>query len=477
MQRQHWYWSAKTPNLARPIEEKVPRFHNPRHYHFISVKSSFLQSPIFSVYCRYMENFLYYLKLLVPRVILNKIRPVYHLGLAWLGAVRYRHPSRSITIIGVTGTKGKSTVTELITHILQTDGKKMASLSTIQFKIGDKVRRNLHKMTMPGRFFVQKFLREAVDAGCSHAVVEMTSEGAKQFRHKFIAVDALVFTNLTPEHIESHGSFENYKACKLRLAEAVAKSPKRPRYLVANTDNEHGQDFLNFPVEHKLPYGLHNLSLYTLHKDSLSIIIDGATIRVPLVGLFNVYNVLAAITLTRALGVSLKVIEQALYELPPVRGRVEHFYSREGATKKVTVIVDYAHTPDSLRQLYTAFKDQPKIGVLGNCGGGRDTWKRGEMGAIAAEFCDHIILTNEDPYDENPRGIIDAMAKGIIDKSKLEIIMDRRLAIRHAIELAVDGGYVIVSGKGTDPYIMGPHNTKLVWSDAQVVSEELAQLE
>jgi UDP-N-acetylmuramoyl-L-alanyl-D-glutamate--2,6-diaminopimelate ligase len=171
-----------------------------------------------------------------------------------------------------------------------------------------------------------------------------------------------------------------------------------------------------------------------------------------------------------------KVIEGALYELPPVRGRVEHFYSKNGSSKKVTAIVDYAHTPDSLRQLYTAFKDQPKICILGNTGGGRDTWKRPTMGGIAAEFCDYVILTNEDPYDENPRTIVEAMAKGIEDKSKLEIIMDRRTAIKTALEKSVDGGYVIISGKGTDPYIMGPNNTKVIWGDADVVQEELAKL-
>ncbi|MBY0538770.1 UDP-N-acetylmuramoyl-L-alanyl-D-glutamate--2,6-diaminopimelate ligase [Patescibacteria group bacterium] len=423
-----------------------------------------------------MDSILYTVKKFLPRTVINKIRPIYHYTLAFLGSIIYRNPSQSITVIGVTGTKGKSTVTELISHILEADGKKVASLSTIQFKVNGVVTRNLFKMTMPGRFFVQKFLREAVDAGCSYAVIEMTSEGAKQYRHKFIAIDALVFTNLTPEHIESHGSFENYKNAKLSLAAAVATSPKRPRYLVANVDDEHGADFLKFPAEHVLPYSLNDLSLHTLHKDSLSIIIDGATIRVPLVGLFNVYNTLAAITLTRALGVSLKVIEAALYELPQVKGRVEHFYSPKTAQKNVTAIVDYAHTPDSLRQLYTAFKDQPKVCILGNTGGGRDVWKRPTMGGIAEEFCDHIILTNEDPYDENPRAIIDAMAKGITDKSKLEIIMDRRTAIKTGIEKAVDGGYVIISGKGTDPYIMGPNNTKQVWSDAQVAQEELAKM-
>ena len=423
-----------------------------------------------------MDTFLYYLKKIPPSFLLKKIRPLYHFGLAFIGSVIYQHPSRYITVIAVTGTKGKSTVTELITHILETDGKKVASLSTIQFKVGDTVKRNLYKMTMPGRCFVQKFLREAVDANCTHAVIEMTSEGAKQYRHRFIDTNALVFTNLSPEHIESHGSFEKYKLAKLELAKAVAGSPKRPRILVANTDDVHGQDFLSFTVEQALPYSLNDLSLYSLQKEGSSLVIDGTTLRIPLVGLFNVYNTLAAITLTRAFGVSLATIDTALHTLPTIRGRVEHFKSRTGAAKSVTAIVDYAHTPDSLIQLYQAFKDQPKICVLGNTGGGRDTWKRPEMGRIAEEYCDHIILTNEDPYDENPRAIVEAMKKGIIDQSKVTIIMDRRTAIKTALEQSVPDGYVLISGKGTDPYIMGPHHTKQVWSDATVVQEELAKL-
>lgn len=423
-----------------------------------------------------MDNILYQVKKLIPRQFLNLIRPAYHFFWAWLGSVVFRHPSRHLTIIAVTGTKGKSTVTELITHILRTHHLSVASLSTIQFSINGEVSRNLFKMTMPGRFFVQRFLRQAVDAACTHAVIEMTSEGAKQHRHRFIDIDALVFTNLTPEHIESHGSFENYKQAKLSLATAVAQSPKRPRYLVANVDDEHGSDFLAFPVEYQLPYQLSTLSLYTLHRDGMSIIYQGATLRVPLVGLFNVYNVLAAITITEALGVPLKTIEAALHTLPPIKGRVEHFSSPKGSAKQVTVVVDYAHTPDSLEKLYQAFKDIPKIGILGNTGGGRDTWKRPEMASIAERYCDHIILTNEDPYDENPRSIVEQMAKGVGNKDKLEIIMDRRLAIRTALEKAAHGTYIIISGKGTDPYIMGPNNTKEAWSDALVVKEELAKI-
>jgi UDP-N-acetylmuramoyl-L-alanyl-D-glutamate--2,6-diaminopimelate ligase len=151
--------------------------------------------------------------------------------------------------------------------------------------------------------------------------------------------------------------------------------------------------------------------------------------------------------------------------------------SSKDAKKHVTAVVDYAHTPDSLEKLYQAFKDQPKICILGNTGGGRDTWKRPEMATIAERYCDSIILTNEDPYDEDPEKIVEEMAKGIEDKSKLTIIMDRREAIKTAFTMAPHNGYVLISGKGTDPYIMGPNNTREPWSDAKVVQEELKKLE
>ena len=416
------------------------------------------------------------LKRLIPKRVFTFLQPYYHYTLAFLGALKYNFPSKKITVIGITGTKGKSSTTEILTHLLSSDGKKVASLSTIQFTIDGKQERNMFKMTMPGRFFVHKFLRDAVNAGCTHAVIEMTSEGAKQFRHKFIDIDALVFTNLTPEHIESHGSFAKYKEAKLSLAKAVEDSPKRPRFLVANVDDEHGKDFLNFNVENKLPYSLKDLTLYSLQKDSISLVFSNTTIRMPLVGLFNVYNALGAITLAKALGVSLEKIQKALRDLPTLRGRVERFESAPEANKHVTAVVDYAHTPDSLRQLYEAFPNKPKICVLGNTGGGRDTWKRPEMGAIAEEYCEQIILTNEDPYDENPMKIVEEMKKGMSENAAVQIIMNRREAIRTAIAIAPNNGYVIVSGKGTDPYIMGPNGSKETWSDADVVKEILSEL-
>jgi UDP-N-acetylmuramoyl-L-alanyl-D-glutamate--2,6-diaminopimelate ligase len=423
-----------------------------------------------------MDNVRTFIKTHLPKSVFAFLQPYYHFALAWYGAVKYKHPSRNVTVIAITGTKGKSSTTELIAHLLRASGKKVASLSTIQFTIGDKTERNMFKMTTPGRFFVQKFLRDAVDADCAYAVLEMSSEGARQFRHKFIDFDALVFTNLSPEHIESHGSFENYKAAKLAIAEAVSQSPKRPRVIVANVDDDHGDDFLNTEAEKRIPYGLANLSLYTLHKDSVSFVLDGITIRMPIVGLFNIYNALGALKLAQIYGITLEMAAEALRTLPPIKGRVERFESPRDAGKQITAVVDYAHTVDSLEKLYQAFPDKPKVCVLGNTGGGRDTWKRPEMAAVAEKYCEHVILTNEDPYDEDPKKIIDEMVKGMTSTDKLTIIMDRKEAIKKAIELAPQGGYVLVSGKGTDPYIMEADGKKTPWSDAEVVKELLAEL-
>jgi UDP-N-acetylmuramyl-tripeptide synthetase len=423
-----------------------------------------------------MDTILYNIKRLIPRRIFGLFQPLYHYSLSLFGALYYRFPSKEITVIGVTGTKGKSSVVELLNAIFEADGRRTAVAGTIRFKIGEKSERNLYKMTMPGRFFIQRFLRDSVNAGCDIAILEMTSQGVLLSRHKFIHLDALVFTNISPEHIEAHGSYEKYISAKLELARALEHSQKRPRYMIANRDDDQGVRFLSALIEHPLPYGLSDLELYTLNKDDISLVLQGSTFRTPLLGLFNVYNVLSAITCTRAFGVPTKTIQDALAKLTPIKGRVERFKSPKGASRKITAIVDYAHTPDSLEKLYQAFPKEKKVCVLGNTGGGRDTWKRPEMGRIAGEYCDRVILTNEDPYDEDPKKIVDDMTRGIENESKVSIIMDRRKAIHTALEEAPHGSVVIISGKGSDPYIMGPHNTKTPWSDAKVVQQEMRTL-
>ena len=423
-----------------------------------------------------METLFYYLKKIIPKSIFRFFQPAYHYMLAVLGATIYRMPSKELIVIGVTGTKGKSSVTEIINAIFEADGRRTAVLSTIRFKIGDHSERNLRKMTIPGRFFVHKFLRDAADAGCEIAILEMTSEGAKQFRHKFIDLDALVFTNLSPEHIESHGSYEKYVAAKLKLAHALMRSPKRPRVMVANADDAEGAKFLSMKVEKRIPYSLSDVERYHLNNDSVSIIAGGTTIRAPLVGLFNVYNMLAAIALTTAYGVSQKTIIHALEHLAPIRGRVEKIHSPEGAKKNITAVVDYAHTPDSLEKLYQAFPKEYKVCVLGNTGGGRDIWKRPEMGRIAEKYCDEIILTNEDPYDESPAKILKEMRAGMSKDAPVQTVLDRREAIHTALKNAPADAVVLISGKGTDPFIMGPNNTKIPWDDATVVREEFTKI-
>lgn len=416
-----------------------------------------------------MEHALRILRMLVPKKIFRVLQPAYHSLLATLGAIRYAFPSRKIYVIGVTGTKGKSTVTELISAILEEAGYTTALSNSIRFKVaGDSVP-NTYKMSMPGRFFIQKFLSRAVAEDCGFAVIEMTSEGARLHRHKHVMLDALVYTNLAPEHIESHGSFEAYRDAKLSLRDALATSEKPQRVIVANKDDAHGAMFLDVPdsVE-KRPYSLKQAEPHASNDRGSLLTFEGVSIHSPLVGTFNIYNILAAATFARHVGVHVDVIKRAVEKLAIVKGRVERI--EEG--QNFSVFVDYAHTSDSLEQLYKAFPNDRKICVLGNCGGGRDTWKRPAMAKIAEQYCHEIILTNEDPYDEDPDAIVQEMVAGLTEKEPT-IIMDRRMAIRHALSRAENHDVVLVTGKGTDPYIMGKKGSKTPWSDERVVREEL----
>ncbi len=419
-----------------------------------------------------MEHLFSFIRRIVPNRFGNAIRPLYHRILSDIGAVRYRFPSRKLVVIGVTGTKGKTTTTELIAAILREAGYSVALLNTIHFVRGNTEERNLFKMTMPGRFFIERFLRKAVTEGCTHAVIEMSSEGVVQSRHRHIELDALVFTNISPEHIESHGSFENYLAAKLELKKSLESSRKRFRYMIANQDDVHGALFLSVPHGiAPIPFSLAEAAPYASNDRGTLMTVEGKTLQSHLVGLFNIMNIMAAWKTARALGISPDTISRAIQKIPGIPGRVQ--YIEVG--QKYRVVVDYAHTPDSLEKLYQAFPNHQKICVLGNTGGGRDKWKRPEMARIAERYCDRVILTNEDPYDEDPNAILLEMAGGMSEK-KPEIILDRRTAIRTALSYAEAKSAVLITGKGTDPYIMGPQNSKIPWSDADVAREELEVL-
>src|SRR3989338_2994957 len=392
------------------------------------------------------------IKKIIPRSVFNFFQPYYHWCLAYLAAAVYGFPARRLKIVGVTGTNGKSTVVHLITSILEEAGEKVASVSSLRFRINKKEETNILKMTMPGRFKVQKFVWESIGAGFKYGIIEITSEGIKQHRHIGIDFYMAVLTNVTPEHIESHGTFEKYRAAKALLF-------KKAKIHVLNGEDPSIDYFLKIPAQNRIIYSKKDFP---------------PNIHFKLLGDFNLENAVAAYHAAKLLGIEFDAIKRALEEVKSIPGRLEFVQKMP-----FSIVVDYAHTPDALEKVYQTLRD-PRftlhasrlLCVLGSAGGGRDKWKRPEMGKIAAKFCDEIILTNEDPYDEDPQKIIDEVAGG----RNFKKIINRREAISEAIKSAQSGDTVIITGKGAEPWLMGPNGTKIPWDDREVTIEELAKL-
>ncbi len=417
-----------------------------------------------------MVNFI---KKLIPEPIIN----LYHRTMPFFGALIYRFPSRKIKAIAVTGTNGKTTTVNMISEILEQAGYKTASFSSIKFRIGKEEQPNLLKMTMPGRMTIQKLLRKAVDKGCQYAVFEVSSEGIKQFRHLCINFDIALITNLSLEHIEAHGSFENYREMKGRLFKAVKKIH------IVNLDDEHKDFFLGFPAEEKWGFGTKSDTSFkgrvvkakdcSSDTNGVSFKTEGIDFKIPLFGSFNIYNALAAISAGLACGVDLETSKQALGKIKTIPGRTE-----EVVSDPFKVIIDYAVTPDALENLYKAIADTLSVGkiiaVLGACGGGRDKWKRPVLGKIAQKYCDKVIVTNEDPYNEDPMEIINSIAESAGAKSIK--ILDRRSAIKKALSLARKGDAVVITGKGCEPWMCLAGGKKIAWDDRQVAREEFRKL-
>jgi UDP-N-acetylmuramoyl-L-alanyl-D-glutamate--2,6-diaminopimelate ligase len=434
------------------------------------------------------------LKKIIPRSVFEFFQPAYHYSLGFLGALAYGFPSKKLTVIGVTGTKGKSTTSYLIAQILEAAGFKTGMATTVLFKIGEREWLNDTKQTMLGRFQLQKLLKQMVKAGCRYAVIETSSEGILQYRHRFIDYDAAVFTNLTPEHIERHGSFENYRQAKVKLFERVVG--KEDGIGVYNFDDENVGYFLEPKVENKHLYtlklkkslgaieNLYRITVLKSTKNGASFLFNDEKIEMPLLGEFNVYNAAAAICAALALGVSIEKIKKALSAAKAPAGRLEIVNKGQN----FTVIVDYAHEPASLEAAYNTIinlklktKNSKLICLLGAQGGGRDKWKRPAMGEIAAKYCDKIILTNEDPYDENPAAILDDIEAGFsqISNFKFQIsknywkIINRKEAIRKALSLAKKDDVVILTGKGGEVWMCIESGKKIPWDEKQIVEELL----
>lgn len=469
------------------------------------------------------------IKKLIPQNLFKALQPPYHFLVALLAAIVYHFPSRKMIVIGVTGTAGKTSTVYLIAKTLAAAGYKTGFTSTAVFSDGDKEWLNDKKMTMPGRFFIQRTLHQMWKNGCRYAIVETTSEGIKQFRHRFINYDILVFTNLYPEHIESHGSFEKYKEAKGRLFAHLKhcatkyindkKIVVRPtsnlkkldftrvfKTIIINGDDEYGEYFLNFWSEEKIVYSFHpetdfellfkNLSNEARVKDfkvisgsdllstarGVSLKIENEPVNLKLLGEFNALNALAAYAVAKNQGIGDKEIIAGLESVDSLAGKLELI----DAGQDFTAIVDYSFEPKAMEKLYKTLALIPHnriIHLLGSAGGGRDRARRPILGKMAADNADIVIITNEDPYDEDPLSIIDQVAEGaeeseekkmILDKNLFKVL-DRREAIKKALELAKKDDLVVFTGKGAEQYICMALGQKIPWDERQVVREAIVE--
>lgn len=443
-----------------------------------------------------METFLAKVKQVLPQRVFLLLQRPYHFLLACAAAALFRFPSRRLIVIGVTGTKGKTTVVRLLHEVLSASGASVASCSSLEFRRGNTAAPNTLKMTMPGRFFVQRFLRSAVRAGCRYAVIEVTSQGIAQFRHRGIRFSGAVETHVAPEHLEAHGGFEPYLRTKLDLFWRLP----RDGVAVINRDDAQWRRFAAATAARTAFYGKDAITLgakqwkisdVVIGQDGITFSVAGRVVRSPLLGIFNFYNILAAVAVGLAHGIALERIAEAVGRVSGVPGRMEFV-----ARAPFAVVVDYAHTPDSLKAVYAFLKQNQKpktknkklICVLGAAGGGRDKWKRPEFGKIAAEYCDQMILTNEDPYDENPQAILEDIESGFSQipnsnprlnrgqiLNNIRKILDRREAIREALRLASSGDTVVITGKGAEPWMMLARGEKMPWDDRAVVREALRE--
>lgn len=403
------------------------------------------------------------LKRLVPTPLLG----LYHRSLSWLASLWYGYPSQKMIVVGVTGTNGKTTTSYLIAKALEAGGAKTGCTTTALFKIADREWLNDTKMTMLGRFALQRLLKEMVDAGCVYAIVETSSQGIVQHRHKDIAYDVAVFTNLTPEHVEAHGGFENYKRAKIELFRHVAsRTPKVikgtlvPKIAVLNKNDEHAKDFAVPGFDRTVWYGVDE------------------TLALQLPGRFNLENASAALAVADALGISHDAAKKKLEAVVGMPGRMEKI--DEG--QAFTVIVDYAPEPYALAKCYDAIAQIPHhrlIHVLGSAGGGRDVARRPILGRMAGENADVVIVTNEDPYDDDPRMIIKHVAEGAKNAAvkrpsvAVKEILDRREAIETAMREAKQGDLVLLTGKGCEQAIMGPNGSKTSWDERKVARDAI----
>ncbi len=392
----------------------------------------------------------------------------------------YADAKKKLKIIGVTGTKGKTTVTYLVEAILKEKHKKdCAVLGTIGFKIGRKIYKADN--TTPSNITIHRLLAEAADKGIKYAIIESSSHALDQGRLKNISFDAAVMTNVTRDHFDYHGNFRNYLAAKLII---VKENLKKGGLLAVNADSKGAKEFIKAGQSKKaeiIRYAVKNKAEISLLKHKLDI--DGMNFELMvqkrvrafftsiLVGQHNIYNIMAAIAATSRM-VDIKSAVMAIKKFTTVKGRLDKIYSNE-----FNVIVDFAHTPDSLEQILRTLNELKKgriITVFG-AGGERDRGKRPMMGAAVEKYADLMIVTSDNPRSEDPASIITEVMAGVKNKDKALMAVDRGEAIRMAVKAAKKDDIILLAGKGHEEYqIIG--DTKFDFNDAKEALKAIKEL-
>jgi UDP-N-acetylmuramoyl-L-alanyl-D-glutamate--2,6-diaminopimelate ligase len=391
----------------------------------------------------------------VPQVLVPSARR----ALAALAGAYWDHPSRALTLVGITGTNGKTTTSYLVDALLRTRGDATGILGTIQYVVGDEIRPA--GQTTPEALEIEAMLAAMRERGVRGVAMEVSSHALALSRVDALAFDVAVFTNLTQDHLDFHGTLDEYGRAKRRLFELLAASPKPRRVAVVNGDDPAGARMVAGLALETLTFGLgaDNRVRATEWTSMLQgVRLDVATpagrlrLASPLIGEHNVMNLLAAVGVGLALGLRLDAIAQALSDVQTVPGRFEQVR----AGQPFLVVVDYAHTPDALERVLTTARKitTGRLGVVFGCGGDRDRTKRPIMGEIAARLADHAWITSDNPRSENPEAIVAEVAAGAahVRREGDTRVADRHAAISAALAWARPGDTIVIAGKGHETY-------------------------
>jgi len=400
-------------------------------------------------------------------------------ALALCSANFYSHPSKELKVIGITGTKGKTTITYLLEEILKESHLSPGVIGTISYR-GPNIKISA-KRTTPEAPDLQRMMREMLDHGATHCLMEVSSHSLELKRVVGIGFDVVVFTNLSGEHLDYHHTMERYFEAKKKLF--YLKPDKR--IAVINSDDFWGEKLISELRMGIITYGLKPPAMIHVEKFTLSekgielqakFPTGGMTVSSPLLGKPNLYNILASIATTLTLNLPVRAIIKGISTLQGVPGRFEKIENSIG----LNIFVDYAHTDDALKNLLETVRElnPRKILLVFGAGGDRDKTKRARMGEIAGTLADWSILTSDNPRSEDPLAILSDIEKGIskIGIKKYEVLSDRKKAIKHALSLAQKGDYVLVAGKGHEDYQIIKDKV-IHFDDAEVIREILKEME